>query len=520
MPQGRHCGDVGPLPGTDPTYCGCTWGQVLFNGQPIASVGVTLTFAGGRVNDTTRLTVLDTEPYFALTAHDLGAKRGDVLTLTTQYAGQTVERVFRAWPDATDEQQINLVFTERGVWSPWITGGYTRALALDGDVAWAGGPAGLISISLSGGISIAHTLPWAERSVRALAIGSNGRVWVAGDGGVAEFDGLTWQTHTPPLAGTARALAVDPATGAVWAGGGDSSGSVAVYVGSWQAAGTFPAAVMALVVDGAGRVWAGTWGSGVYRQDGLGGWTRYRDIDGLASDQVLAAAVGNGAVWFGTAPYLSGSGPRGGIARYDLTTGSWRVFTTAHGLPADAVFSQTPATVYALAVDSQGWVWAGTVDGVRYLPAGSQWLAYTTTHGLRGPTRAVAAASQTVIAAGTTGLGRLDRTAIPGSPPTAQILTVSPATLTMGGNLTLGGTAADQDEGGSLIAAWEWTSNRDGPLCSTGDCLLPHALFSPGTHVLALRVQDDEGMWSQPVTAQLTVAPACKVFLPLAIKTR
>lgn len=520
-PQGRHCGDVGPLPGTDPTYCGCTWGQVLFNGQPVAGTAVTLTFGGDLVTHTTRLTSLDAEPYFALTAHDLGAKRGDVLTLTAQFAGQTVERVFRAWPDATDEQQIDLVFPERGVWSPWITGGYTRALALDGDVAWAGGPAGLISISLGSGISVVHTLPWADQSVRALAVGSNDHIWAAGAGGVAEFDSLTWQTHTVPLIGAARALAVDPATNAVWVGGGDSGGGVAVYAGSWQAAGTFPAPVMTLAVDEAGRVWAGTWGDGVYRQDGAGGWTRYRDTDGLASDQVLAAAAGSGAVWFGTAPYLSGSGPRGGVARYDLAAASWQVFTTAHGLPADAVFSQTPASVYALAADECGWAWAGTVDGVRYLPAGSQWLVYTTAHGLRGgPIWALAATSQTVIAAGPTGLDRLDRAAVPGNPPMAQIVTVSPLSLTMGVSLTLSGSGTDHDENGARIVAWEWTSDRDGPICSTANCLLPHALFTPGTHALALRVQDEEGVWSEAVMAQVTVVPAHRVFLPLTLKQR
>ena len=325
-PAGRHCGSVGPLPLDDPDFCGCTWGEVLFHGQPVPGAAVTFTTSSGLVTGTTRLTELEPEPYFDLTAHNLGAHRGDVLTLTVHFAGQTVSRAIRAWPEADGEQHVVLALPEHGVWSPWVTGGYTRALALAGDVVWADGPAGVISVSLTTGVSIAHTLPWTDPLVRTLAVGADGHVWAAGDEGVAEFDGSAWHTHTVPLSHTLRALAVDPASGAVWLGDGDGAkGNVAVYTGTWQTAGTFGAPVMALAVDEAGRAWAATWGNGVYRQDGSGGWTRYRAADGLASDNVLAAAAGGGSAWFGTAPYLSGQGPRGGIARYDLAAGTWEV---------------------------------------------------------------------------------------------------------------------------------------------------------------------------------------------------
>ena len=520
-PMGRHCGDVGPLPPPDPKFCGCTWGEVLFCGQPVAGAAITLTFGGGVVADVTRLTSLEPMPYYDLTAHNLGAQRGDVLTLTASFAGQSVTRAMRAWPGADGEQHVVLALPERGCWSPWVTGGYTRALALAGDVVWAGGPAGAISVSLSTGVSVAHVLPWAEQAVRALAVGCDGHVWAAGDGGMAEFDDSAWRTHSVPLNGTPRALAVDPARCGVWVGGGDSTGSAAVYTGTWRATRSFNAAVTALAVDDEGRAWAGTWGEGVYRQDESGGWTRYQDTDGLASDRVLAAAAGKGAVWFGTSPYLSGEGPRGGIARYDLATGTWQTYTRTHGLPADVGFPQAPAPVYALALDEDGWAWAGTVDGVRFLPEGEYWFPYTATHGLRGgPVLAIAATSETVIAAVPAGLDRLDRGAASGSPPTAHITQVTPLTLTLGATLTLNGYGWDNDEGGARVVAWDWSSSLSGPLCASSTCVLSYSLFIPGAYSITLKVQDDEGIWSVPVALPETVVvkEPRRVYLPLVVR--
>jgi hypothetical protein len=520
-PLGQHCGAVGPLPPDDLEYCGCTWGPVLFHGRAVRGAAVTLTFGSGAVISVTGFTELESVPYFDLTAHKLGARRGDMVTLTARFAGQTITRAIRAWPGADGEQHVVLAFSERGVWHPWVTGGYTRALALDGDVVWAGGPAGVLSLSLSSGVSVTHALPWADPAVRALAVGTDGHVWAAGGGGVAEFDGHAWQAHPVPLAQTWRALAVDPATGVVWAGGGDGAdGGVATYDGTWQTAGAFPALVTALVVDAEGRAWAGTWREGAYRQDGRGGWTHYQISDGLAADDVLAAAGDSQAVWFGTSPGLDGEGPRGGIARYDLATGVWQAYTTAHGLPRDATFSQSPARVYALALGEEGTMWAGTTDGVRFLAGVDWWAAYTATHGLRaGPVRAIVAGGGTAVAATAVGLDRLDLAAVPGAAPTAWIdVPAAPVTVTGGTTLALRGGGADGDEGGARVVAWDWSSSRDGPLCTAVACALPHALFTPGSHLIALRVQDDEGVWSVPVVEAVWVEGDWRVYLPLVVR--
>jgi hypothetical protein len=518
-PLARHCGDAGPLPLDDPSFCGCTWGEVFLHGRPVSGAVVTLTYEGGVITEATRLTSLEAEPYFDLTAHNLGAQRGDVLTLTVQFAGRTISRAVRAWPEPDGEQHVVLALEERGTWRPLVTGGYTRALALDADVAWAGGPDGVVSVSLSSGVSVAHTLPLDDPTVRAIAVGAEGHIWTAGDGGVAEFDGGSWQTHTVPLTGTPRALTVDGSAGAVWLGGGDVDGGVVVYDGSWQAKGSLGAPVTALAVDEAGRVWAGTWDAGVYRQDGSGGWTNYRAADGLGSDYVLGAAVGEGAVWFGAKPYV-GAQVRGGISRYDLTAETWRVYTQAHGLPAVALSAEheAPDWVYALA-SGEGTVWAGTEEGVGFLVGDNLWASYTVTHGLRsGPVMAVAAEGGTVAAAASRGLDVLDQDTLVGEIPMAQIEAVSPLTLSAGTTLTLRGGGADNDEGGERVVAWDWSSDRDGPLCTTANCTIPHGLFTPGEHAVRLRVQDDEGAWSVAAVESVTVKEAWNVYLPLVIR--
>jgi hypothetical protein len=500
-------------------FCGCTWGAVRFRGRPVPGAAITLTVSGGgAVTGTTRENEVEPMPYYDVTAHDLGARRGDILTLAVRFAGQTVSRVIRAWPDAYGEQRVDLVFPERGTWTPWIDGGYTRTLAVAGELVWAGGPAGVISAGLTSGVSVTQLLPWANPAVRTLVVDNDGHVWAAGDEGLAEFDGNSWQTHTIPLSDTLRALAVDRGSGAIWLGDGDGAeGHVARYSGSWQMAGRFDAPVMALAVDGMGRAWAGTWGLGAYRQDGAGGWVRYRAADGLASDNVLSAAATEDGVWFGTFPYLTGDGTRGGVAHYRLASGTWRAYTTVHGLPAVPLGGHTAsAPVYALSSAGDRTIWAGTEVGVSFLADDGWWGGYTATHGLRaGPVFAISAAGESAIAAPSGGLDRLDPSAPIGVAPVAQIDTVDPSTLTLGTSLLLDGTGLDGD--GGAIAAWAWSSSLDGPLCTAPSCQLPYDLFSPGGHTITLRVQDDEGMWSLPASSTMMVEEANHVFLPLAI---
>jgi hypothetical protein len=124
----------------------------------------------------------------------------------------------------------------------------------------------------------------------------------------------------------------------------------------------------------------------------------------------------------------------------------------------------------------------------------------------------------TAVAATPTGLDRLDPGTMSGAPPVAQIDAVSPLTLTVGATLTLSGQGVDGDEGGAGIVSWDWSSSLDGPLCTSPSCTLPHRLLSPGTHSATLKVQDDEGMWSVPVTETVVVEESHQVYLPLILR--
>jgi len=80
--------------------------------------------------------------------------------------------------------------------------------------------------------------------------------------------------------------------------------------------------------------------------------------DGLPNEWVNAVAVGSdGTVWAGTSA---------GLAR--LEGGNWITDTTEEGLPHDQVT--------AVAVANDGTVWVGTKGGLALL-SGSDWVTYT-----------------------------------------------------------------------------------------------------------------------------------------------
>jgi len=91
--------------------------------------------------------------------------------------------------------------------------------------------------------------------------------------------------------------------------------------------------------------------------------------DGLKDNAVRSAAVGpDGAIWIDYHPAV-------GITRIDFHNGKPRLrhYTTADGLPSDAVSSQF--------FDARGRHWLGTDNGAA-LQDGDQWIRYDTSNGL------------------------------------------------------------------------------------------------------------------------------------------
>jgi hypothetical protein len=119
----------------------------------------------------------------------------------------------------------------------------------------------------------------------------------------------------------------------------------------------------------------------------------------------------------------------------------------------------------------------------------------------------------------------LDRRVTPGQPPIAQLATPPTQRLALTATLHLTATAVDQDEAptgaAAQVLAWDWRSDIDGPLCTTAHkCTLATNTLTAGEHTISLRVQDDEGVWSAPVTTTVTINDALplapQLYLPLA----
>ncbi|MFN8443852.1 MAG: hypothetical protein U0175_23940 [Caldilineaceae bacterium] len=518
QPLAPRCVGAGPLPLDDPTFCGCTWGEVYYRGQPVAGATVTLQFGNGITHTVTSVTDVDANPYYDLTGFGLGAQAGDVMTVTAEFAGLRATRLFRAQPDEgnSKEQHVPLVLVEDGNWQTLLGGTYTRTLTAYGDMLWAANSNTVRSVDLTNQLSTTLSLPSSIGSVRSLAIeASTGHPWLAGSGGVAEFDGAGWQDRTAPVTGVVQTLAFDPNDGALWAG--TSLGEVARYQNGWQViTQTLGGPVQALAKDDAGGLWVSVTGRGVFRKVGEQ-WSHYRAADGFVSDTVNAIVVdrtpnqnNQNSIWFAARSYLSGVGEKGGIARYDLNSNEWRIFSEADGLPADSALPSLSANVHSLTIDSQGTVWAGTEAGVYVLGGNGRWINAGSTQ------TALLLANQVnkLFAAELNQVRQLDRTQTVGGAPTATITSTS-KTAALTDQLTLHGTARDADESQNAILAWEWRSDQQ-PLCTTAAiCQVAAGVLGEGVHTISLRVQDDEGTWSQPATTQVTVVKNQTLFLPL-----
>jgi len=105
-----------------------------------------------------------------------------------------------------------------------------------------------------------------------------------------------------------------------------------------------------LAVDASGGVWFsqnasndsefGDYGVGYMKNGGI---TWYRAPDTVPNDFVQAIEIdASGNVWFGSA---------GGLTKYDPVSGTWRTWTTEHGLPA--------LSAQIITFDAAGGVWVG-----------------------------------------------------------------------------------------------------------------------------------------------------------------
>jgi streptogramin lyase len=171
-----------------------------------------------------------------------------------------------------------------------------------------------------------------------------------------------------------RALAVEPARGALWVG--TSAGLNEVDLESGKLRSTFTRRdglaseqVFALAIDAQGYKWIGTGAGGASRykeNNGSGSFKTYFPMHGLADYRVFSfAQEARGAMWMGTLA---------GASRLERSSSK---FTTY----AKQLVNEW---VYGLAVDPKGQVWFATEGGVSMFD-GKTWRAWTQADGLGAP---------------------------------------------------------------------------------------------------------------------------------------
>ncbi len=520
QPQGRHCGGVGPLPFGD--YCGCTWGTVLFHGQPVRGATVTLSLGSASLST---VTALDQESYptFGFEGYDSGVRLNSIVTLTSAYDGKVISRTFRAAPDLGNpevEQQVNLVIPNNEKWMPFVSAvSITTVRVISGQV-WMGGAAGLVHRDVNGGALVSESTGL-DSDVAAIAQDTHGRIWALArynetallmDGG--------WVTMTTGLVGRQRTMAV-ARDGIVWAGG--DSGLSRYDGSSWQPQpdfnGSLSNVTMGLLGATDGSLWVATWGGGVARRAPDGVWTIFtHGASGLSSNRVADVAEADAGIWFALNDGSLPSIEQGGLSFYDLVLDTWQTFTQTHGLPA--------RNMRAVSVDSHGRVWASGVDtsgngqGIARSIIGSQPLSftpYTTTDGLSAMLVSDLDAGEHIFAATAAGSDEFIETDTPVDIPSAEIQMIAPASVTLGVlPVQMAGQGADNT--GHRVVGYEWIGPQQAPLCTSAACSVDSRLLSLGLYTITFRAQNDIGAWSAPVTQTITVASSLHVFIPVSMR--
>ncbi len=252
----------------------------------------------------------------------------------------------------------------------WTT--YTTAGLVDNDVyaiaideeenKWFG---------TAGGVSKFNGQTWTNyttahglvgHNVQAMTIDRQGHIWVGtakgldltkryGGGGVNEFDGQTWITHSTISGSIPMAITADQTgqilSGMFMVGSSGPIGTIEVFDDqTWTKECNSMGGVLAMAVDKVNHIWVGTYGlSGVVECDGETA-TIYTEADGLARNHVESIVIDQlGHKWFAT---------DNGVSEFDDHT--WKTYTIADGLASNVV--------YAIAIDETGRKWFGTDNGI------------------------------------------------------------------------------------------------------------------------------------------------------------
>ena len=188
--------------------------------------------------------------------------------------------------------------------------------------------------------------------VYGLAEGDNGVIWLATEGGLAQFKAGQWTNwnHSDGL-GADYALVEEAKSQ-----GRDPADFSRHHAKQKKEQGLFgvktaynPNYIVSMAVQSKSRVWVGTWGAGLSSFDGKK-WLTLTENDGLPSNHIFMLHIIKDILWIGTSK---------GLVRYDLNTKAMQIYTSAHGLFADSVFSMD--------AQADGSLWIGGFGGVSHI---------------------------------------------------------------------------------------------------------------------------------------------------------
>ena len=212
-----------------------------------------------------------------------------------------------------------------GEWQNYTFDKDVSALALKGNILWAGTWGGVLRWDLTSDTYTKYTLAdgLADNYIHDLAIDDLNRVWAATDSGLSMFNGTTWTTYdnsNSPIPGDSVHLVAVSSDNRVWLHSRSINGS---------------------------------WGEGLTVFNGST-WTTYTEANsGIPDDDVRAIAIDhNNHVWIGT--------PFGDAGEYDGA--SWTTYPN---------INYGAYNIYAIAVDSTNKKWY-----ISYLPDYRRILTY------------------------------------------------------------------------------------------------------------------------------------------------
>ena len=188
--------------------------------------------------------------------------------------------------------------------------------------------------------------------VYGLSEGENGVIWLATEGGLARFKGNEWSNwnHSKGL-GAEYALVEQSESK-----GRDPADFSRHHAKQKKEQGLLgvktaynPNYVVSMAVGANDSVWVGTWGAGLSHFDGKQ-WYTLTEHDGLPSNHIFMLHLNETILWIGTSK---------GLVHYDLASKKMKIYTSQHGLFADAVFSMD--------IQPDDSLWVGGFGGVSHI---------------------------------------------------------------------------------------------------------------------------------------------------------